>query len=204
MRPVDRPLCHRPLRRFRAGGVLVWAGLLAACVSPDRGAILLEVPFVEQSPDRCGTAAVDMVLRSYGTTSDPEALDRDIHIPVLAGSVPALLVEAARQQGYTADALRSTEEDVQRLLAAGAPLIVLLGPAGEAPQGHFVVATGFQPRTGALRVHSGSRSNQWWSAKVWRPRWESAGQWIVWIRRPEPAPGLDLSSAVEEDSTQDD
>jgi hypothetical protein len=186
-------------RWVRTGGALALVGLLAACVSPHRDACRLEVPFVAQSPDRCGTAAVDMVLRFYGSKPDAEALDREIHIPALGGSIPALLVDAARQQGFAADATRSTEEEIQRLLAAGYPLILMLGPTGEAPQGHFVVATGFQARTGALRVHSGSRPNQWWPANTWSPRWERADRWMVWIR-PAPTPPLDLGSGLAQDS----
>lgn len=174
------------------------AVLLAACVSPNRGASRVAVPFVAQAPDRCGTAAVDMVLRFYGHDPDPEALDRAIHIPALAGSIPALLAAAARQEGFAAEVRRSTEEELQRLLAAGQPPIVMLGPAGAEPQGHFVVATGYQPRTGALRVHSGSRADQWWAANAWRPRWEKAGRWIVWIRPAQVLP-LDLPPSLEQD-----
>ena len=197
MRPDARPAGGWG-RWVCAGGGLALAGLLAACVSPHRGACRVAVPFVAQSPDRCGTAAVDMVLRFYGHDPDPEALDRAIHIPALAGSIPALLAAAARKEGFAAEARRSSEAELQRLLAAGQPPIVMLGPAGETPQGHFVVATGYQPRTGALRVHSGSRADQWWSAQAWRPRWESAGRWIVWIR-PAQAPRLDLKPGLEQD-----
>lgn len=139
-----------------------------------------------------------MVLRFYGDHPDSEALDRAIHIPALSGSIPALLAAAAQQEGFAADALRSSEEEIHRLLAAGYPPIIMLGPAGEAPQGHFVVATGYQPRNGALRVHSGSRADRWWSAAAWRPRWENAGRWIVWIR-PVQAPRLDVKPGLEQD-----
>jgi len=197
MRTADCPAKGVGRRGCRRG-VLVLATLLTGCISPNQGATLLAVPFVAQSPDRCGTAAVEMVLRFYGSDPDSVTLDRVIHIPALAGSVPALLVEAARQQGFAADAIQISEERILRLLASGNPLIVLLGPEGEALQGHFVVATGFQPRTGALRVHSGSRANRWRPEKVWHPRWESAGQWVVWIRRAQSLQ-LDSESGLEQD-----
>lgn len=181
------------------GGALGLAAALAACVTPDRGACQVAVPFVAQSPDRCGTAAVDMVLRFYGCTPDPDTLDRAIHIPALAGSIPALLAAAARQEGFAAEVRRSSEEELQRSLAAGQPLILMLGPAGEASaQGHFIVATGYRPRTGSLRVHSGSRANRWWPADAWRPRWEAAGCAAVWIL-PAPSGLLDLPSGLAQD-----
>jgi ABC-type bacteriocin/lantibiotic exporter with double-glycine peptidase domain len=173
---------------------------VCSCVSSNRAAIRLDVPFVAQPPDRCGTAAVEMILRYYGVTPDPAALDRAIHIPALAGSIPALLVEGSRRAGFAADSLVVAEEEIYRKLAAGSPLVVLLAPAGDDPRGHFIVATGANPRTGALRVHSGNRANRWWPATSWRSRWEQAGRQIVWIR-PEPAAaaGLDGAPGLGED-----
>ncbi|NLG35984.1 MAG: hypothetical protein GX548_11580 [Lentisphaerae bacterium] len=174
--------------RISVPAAVVLAVLLAACRSTSPSVCRLDVPFLEQSEGRCGTAAVAMVLRFHGADPDMDELDRDIHLPALEGSIPALLVEGARTQGWAADAFRCSEEEFRRFLADGVPLIVLLAPSGRDPRGHFVVATGFNFRTGALRVHSGSRSHQWWKASKWRPPWEAAGCRVVWIRPEEGGP----------------
>ncbi|MGD9780930.1 MAG: C39 family peptidase [Kiritimatiellia bacterium] len=163
---------------------LALGGLLVSCISPERGAHLLEVPFLEQPPDRCGPFAVAMVARYYGLSPDLDALDRDIHIPALAGSIPALLAEGARRQGLAAEVRRCSEPEIHALIAEGFPLIVLLAPVGQELRGHFVVATGSNPQTGALRIHSGARQDRWISPRHWRKRWENAGGQVVLIRRP--------------------
>jgi ABC-type bacteriocin/lantibiotic exporter with double-glycine peptidase domain len=178
-------------RRGRAVALGMWYGafafstLLAGCRSSGPHSRLMEVPFLEQPEGRCGTAAVAMVLRFYGAEPDLNALELDIHIPALDGSIPALLAEGARRQGWTADVLRCSDEDFRRFMAEGVPLILMLAPTGEDPRGHFVVATGFDFRSGALRVHSGSRPNRWWKESKWLPRWEAAGCRVVRIH-PEP------------------
>lgn len=172
------------LPRLRMPAALAVGAMLVSCVSPEQGAHLLDVPFLEQPPDRCGPASVAMVVRYYGLAPDMDALNRDIHIPALAGSIPALLAEGARRQGLAAEVRRCSEPEIHALIADGFPLIVLLAPAGKEPRGHFVVATGSNPRTGALRVHSGARQDHWLSPRQWRKRWEKAGSQIVLIRRP--------------------
>jgi ABC-type bacteriocin/lantibiotic exporter with double-glycine peptidase domain len=171
-----------PFRRRGVPAALLVGALLVSCASPEREVRLLDVPFLEQPPDRCGTASVAMVARFYGISPDMEALDRDIHIPALAGSIPALLAEGARRQGLDAEVRRCTEGEVHALISDGFPLIVMLAPAGREPRGHFVVATGSNPQTGALRIHSGSQKDRWISSGHWRKRWKKAGCQIVLLR----------------------
>ena len=172
------------MRLLRLGipAAAAMGALLVSCVSPERGAHLLDVPFLEQPPDRCGSVSVAMVARFYGLSPDLEALDRDIHIPALAGSIPALLAKGARRQGLSAEVRRCSEPEVHELIAAGFPLIVMLAPVGKDPRGHFVVATGSNAKTGGLRVHSGARKDRWISPRRWRERWEKAGCLVVLIR----------------------
>ena len=171
-----------PFWRRGVPAALLAGALLVSCAAPEQGVHLLDVPFLEQPPDRCGTAAVAMVVRFYGISPDMEALDRNIHIPALAGSIPALLAEGARRQGLDAEVRRCTEREIHALIAEGFPLIVMLAPVGKELRGHFVVATGSNPKTGALRVHSGARPDRWISSGHWRKRWKKAGCQIVLIR----------------------
>ena len=171
----------RPLRLWMPAAVAMGT-LLVSCASSERGAHLLDVPFLEQPPDRCGPVSVAMVARFYGLSPDLEALDRDIHIPALAGSIPALLAEGARRQGLSAEVRRCSEPEIHGLIASGFPLIVMLAPVGKDPRGHFVVATGSNAKTGGLRVHSGARQDQWISPRRWRKRWKNAGCLVVLIR----------------------
>ncbi|MGB4047184.1 MAG: C39 family peptidase [Kiritimatiellia bacterium] len=168
----------------------VWAGLVAiglltACFAPMHHAYLLDVPFVAQPDDHCGPASVTMVARFYGVEPDLEKLEQDVFVPALAGSIPDLLAEGARRQGLAAEVVHCEEPQLHEWLAAGFPLILLLAPVGKDPRGHFVVATGSQPATSALRVHSGNRQDRWLVARRWKKRWHDAGNKIVLIRPAE-------------------
>lgn len=164
-------------------------GLLAACAAPQPGGQRLDVPFLEQPEGHCGPTSVAMVARFHGVEPDLEKLEQDVLLPVLDGSIPELLAEGARRQGLSAEAVRCDVAQLHEWLAAGFPLILLLAPTGQDPRGHFVVATGSKPATGALRVHSGNRPNRWWAARRWKKRWEDAGNKVVLVRPAESVAG---------------
>lgn len=163
-------------------GALV-SSLAGGCLSPER-TVLIDVPFQEQPQDRCGAASVGMVAQYLGFDLDMEALDREVYIPALAGTVPELMVEGARKQGLWARVEKGSEADLQQWLEEGTPPILLLAPAGDSTKGHLVVVTGLNVQTGALRVHSGRDRNRWMSRKAWQPRWTEAGCCVVVVRRP--------------------
>ena len=163
--------------------LVVTAVLLAGCTTPGP-VVLVDVPFMEQAPNRCGAASLEMVMRYLGTEADGAALDREIYIPALAGTVPELVAEGARKQGLSASVEQGTEADLQQLLKNGTPPILMLASTADDSKGHFVVVTGMNLQTGALRIHSGKNRNQWLSHKSWHSRWVRADCCMVVVRRP--------------------
>lgn len=138
----------------------------------------LSVPFIPQPPDRCGPVALAMVESYYGATPDLDALDAYVQIPALSGTIPDLLAEAARRDGFTAEIARLDPMQIHTALLAGKPLILLLGPDPDTPddpRGHFLVATGYRPKTRTIRAHTGTRKNVWLPPETWLPRYRSAG-----------------------------
>ena len=134
---------------------------------------------------RFAEAARGPASHALPTAADATALDRAV-APLLRAhpgrSGMALLAEGARRQGLDAEVRRCNEREVHALISDGFPLIVMLAPAGREPRGHFVVATGSNPQTGALRIHSGSQKDRWISSGHWRKRWKKAGSQIVLLR----------------------
>lgn len=169
----------------RCLAAMAGSSLLLSCFSSKPAPILLnDVPFLEQPPDRCGAASVAMVAQRLGFQLDPAALDRDIFIPALSGTVPDVMAEGARRHGLAARVAECSNEDLAQLLREGIPPIVMLGPEHGDLRGHFVVATGLNPRTGALRVHSGKSRDRWLSQNAWLPRWLQARRRVVIITKP--------------------
>jgi len=46
--------------------------------------VMLHVPFLRQQPERCGSAALAMVLRYHGLAVAPSAIAAEVHLPALA------------------------------------------------------------------------------------------------------------------------
>ena len=91
------------------------------------GGRLLEVPYVAQSADLCGGAALAMVLRYWG---DERALAEDfagLVDPEQGGIRTGRLVEAARARGWNSRPLiGATDELVRSHVARGRPTIALI------------------------------------------------------------------------------
>lgn len=159
--------------------VVLWATALVSCNTPPSARTAkVGVPFIPQPPDRCGAVALAMVEQYYGASPDLDALVAYVQIPALSGTIPDLLAEAARRDGFEADLRTLTPMQIHALLLADTPLILLLGPdpaAPDDPRGHFLVATGYRPKGRALRAHTGYRKNTWLSEPEWLPRYLSAG-----------------------------
>jgi len=166
--------------------VVLTGFLLAACSSlpPEQRKTTLAVPFIAQPADRCGPVALAMVERYYGREPDLPALESATLIPALGGTIPDLLVQAARDDGFSADLLHFSPDQLFAELRIGRPLVLLLAPDPDLPddpRGHFLVATGCDPISKALRAHTGNRKNVWLPADEWLPRYQTAGSTVVFV-----------------------
>jgi ABC-type bacteriocin/lantibiotic exporter with double-glycine peptidase domain len=160
---------------------LAWSGQLQATRAG------LDVPIVEQTPERCGQAALGMVLRYYG--ADPAALreaDR-AYEPALRGSLITDLAAAARSAGYDAVIATLTPDSLIALLAVGVPSIVLYQD-GRTPLtvGHYGVVTGWDPARGAFTLNDGGAEPRVLSRESLAKRWRTAGSQALIIPRRSP------------------
>jgi hypothetical protein len=132
-----------------------------------------------------------MVETYYGAAPDLGALLAYVQIPALSGTIPELLAEAARRNGFNAELRSLSPIQIHALLLAGKPLILLLGPdpaAPDDPRGHFLVATGYRPKTRTLRAHTGQRKNTWLPEAEWLPRYQASGSTALLLTPATPAP----------------
>ena len=170
----------RPARRLVL--VLVCLALPGCRTTPPRAALLLDVPFLAQHQDYCGSASLAMVLQFHGRLGDEERIAADVHLPALHGTIPELLAEAARKTGLQAHIERGSPEELRRWLADGTPPIVLLGAPRAADRGHFVVVTGVADDGEEVYVHSGRRANQPLAARTFHAQWKQGGFTALLIR----------------------
>jgi ABC-type bacteriocin/lantibiotic exporter with double-glycine peptidase domain len=164
--------------------LLLWATPLVVVGTATGAPIHLDVPTVEQRPERCGQAALEMVLRYYG--AHPEALheaDR-AYDSALRGSLITDLAAAARRAGYDAIISTFTPDSLVALLAAGVPPIVLYqNGRGPLTIGHFAVVTGWDPVRGDFTLNDGKAHPRVVSREALAKRWRPAGSQALILRQ---------------------
>jgi peptidase C39-like protein len=147
----------------------------------------LDVPIVRQTRERCGQAALAMVLRYY--RADPAALREadDAYDPVLRGSLITDLAAAARRAGYEAAVATLTPDSLIELLNDGVPPILLyengLGPARF---NHFGVVTGWDATHSAFTLHDGTARPRVTRRDDLVRQWETAGSLALIVRQRAP------------------
>ncbi len=148
----------------------------------------LDVPIVRQARERCGQAALAMVLRYYG--ADRTALHEvdAAYDPVLHGSLITDLAGAARRAGYDAAVATLTPDSLIDLLSSGVPPI-LLYQNGRAPLTvrHFGVVTGWDASHANFTLLDGGAAPRVTSRGELAKRWETAGSQALVVRlRQQP------------------
>jgi hypothetical protein len=171
-----------------SNGCVLGAQVAASPAAAGRSArTALEVPLIEQSPERCGPAALEMVLRYYGAT--PRALSEvaGAYDPVLRGSLITDLAGAARRAGYRAAIETLTPESVIDLLHQGVPPILLYqNGKGPVTVRHFGVVTGWDETRKTFTLNDGRARPRVARREDLAKQWVTAGSQALVIRLGMP------------------
>lgn len=153
--------------------------------SPAR--IRLEVPIVKQAPERCGPAALRMVLAHHGADSTTLRLADAAYDPVLRGALVTELAAAARRGGHPARVATWTADSLLDALRQGVPPIIL-SSAGMGPiqRGHYFVVVGWEPERDAFVVHDGGGAPRQVGRRSLVRRWERAGSQALLVAPHAP------------------
>jgi ABC-type bacteriocin/lantibiotic exporter with double-glycine peptidase domain len=149
--------------------------------------LALDVPIVKQAPERCGPAALEMVLRYYGADATAVREAERAYDPVLRGALITDLAAAAQRAGFEAAVATLTPDSLVVLLDAGVPPIVLY-QSGRGPlsRRHYGVVTTWDAAKGVFVLNEGgSRPRSARRADLER-RWRSAGSQALIVRRRAP------------------
>ncbi len=148
------------------------------------GAVQLDVPVVKQSREKCGPAALEMVLRYYGAGSDAIAEAARAYDPALRGSLITDLAASARRAGYDAEIVTITADSLAGLLAQGIPPILLYqNGRGPLTVRHFGVVRGWDPKGARYVLNEGGPRPREMSRDELERRWRTAGGQTLVIRR---------------------
>jgi ABC-type bacteriocin/lantibiotic exporter with double-glycine peptidase domain len=148
---------------------------------------MLEVPAIRQSRERCGPAALAMVLRYYGAGPAAIAEAERAYDPVLRGALITDLAAAARRAGFRAAVESPEEEALFDLLRQRTPPLLLyergMGPIG---RGHYGVLVGWDPARRSFVLNDGGAHPRRLDRDDLMRRWHAAGGRALIVRPGEP------------------
>lgn len=165
-------------------------------LSPQSSAVLLDVPFIAQSADLCGGAALAMLRRYWG---DPDSVAEDFAAlvdPVEGGIRTSRLTSAAATNRWTALPFAgeaASASFVASQLARGRPLIALI--LDRPGVFHYVVVVAWA--RGQIVFHDPARAPlRTIAAEDFERRWDAAGRWLLLVLPPVSPTSLDVVSGA--------
>ncbi len=154
------------------------------------------VPYVPQSEELCGGAALAMVLRYWGVPNVAPEDFQDALLPDGTGIPADELARLPQSRGMRTFAFRGTRSEVVSHLEKGRPIIALLGAAPG--RFHYVVLLAWakervmvhDPAVGPFRTLQEAD---------WQKRWKDADNWALLVLPAEDFgnPPLGPSSSVD-------
>lgn len=165
---------------------LVVPGPVAALSSPARTRSL-EVPVIAQARQRCGPAALQMVLGYYGADAAALGEAERAFDPVLRGTLITELASAARRAGFDAQVVSLTPDSLVALLDEGVPAI-LLYQNGRPPftKRHYGVVTGWDPERERFMLNDGRERPVGQGRAELLRRWRPSGSQALVVRPRQP------------------
>ena len=157
--------------------------------------VWLDVPFVKQSEDGCGSAAISMVLQYWSghgvavdaQRADAAAIQKQLYSRKARGIFASGMENYLRGSGFKVFLLDGTWTDLEEHLKQGRPLIVSLQPGSAKAPLHYVVVTGIDWQHEAVFVHDPARGRLLRIERVdFEKQWRSNRNWML-LAVPEKA-----------------
>ena len=150
--------------------------------------VWLDVPFVKQTEDGCGSAAISMVLQywnAHGARIDPQravsaVIQKQLYSPKARGIYASDMEGYLKESGFRVFLLDGEWKDLQEQLMKGRPLIVSLQPGNAKAPLHYVVVTGIDWQSGAVFINDPARGKLLRTERrEFEKEWRSNRNWML-------------------------
>jgi predicted double-glycine peptidase len=174
---------------------VVFLGRLLPAAPQQSAGVWLDVPFVKQTEDGCGSAAISMLLQywsAHGAHMDPHRADSSLIQKQLysrkdRGILASGMEGYLRNSGFRVFPMSGEWKDVQEQLKQGRPLIVSIQPGNSKSPLHYVVITGIDWLREAVFVHDPARGKLLRIARAdFEKEWRPNSNWML-LALPEEA-----------------
>src|SRR5579864_2976673 len=162
--------------------------LLAQAAPVKSSGVWLEVPYVQQTEDGCGSAAIAMLLQYWNAhgspvpsdRSDAAAIQKQLYSRRAHGIFASDMERYFRESGFREFAVRGEWSDLRQHLQQGRPIIISMQPGNAKAPLHYVVVTGMDWQREAVFVNDPARGKL---LRVERPEfekeWQAASNWML-------------------------
>jgi ABC-type bacteriocin/lantibiotic exporter with double-glycine peptidase domain len=168
--------------------VLCLALFLVSCAAAALGAsgLWLDVPYIHQERDGCGSASLAMVLRYWQAKhvaipehrADPARIQRELYAAKPRGIYSYDMERYLRESGFEVFAFRCQWNDLRSHLAKGRPLIAGLKPKGSSA--HYLVIVGLDPGDSEVLVNDPERGKLLHTPRAeFEKQWQGTGNWTL-------------------------
>ncbi len=162
---------------------------LFAQAAPTRGSgVWLDVPYIRQTEDGCGSAAIAMLLQYWSAhgapvaarRADAVAIQRQLYSRKARGIFAADMEQYLRDSGFREFAIRGEWSDLRQHLEQGRPLIVSIQPGSAKAPLHYVVVTGMDWDREAVFVNDPARGKLMRvERREFEKEWQAARNWML-------------------------
>lgn len=160
----------------------------AAGLPQEKKGVWLDVPFIKQTEDGCGSAAIAMLLQYWGAhgteiasgRADANAIQKELYSHEAHGIFAADMERYVRDSGFREFAVRGDWDDLRQHLLQGRPLIVSIQPGKAHNRFHYVVVTGMDFEDEAVFVHDPARGKLLRiERQEFTKQWSAVGNWML-------------------------
>jgi ABC-type bacteriocin/lantibiotic exporter with double-glycine peptidase domain len=151
------------------------------------GGVWLDVPFIHQDKEGCGSAVLAMVLQYWsgkGTAiaperSDPERIQRELYSKADRGIRASEMERYLRDSGFQSFQFRGEWADLANHLEKGRPLIACLQAGGKSSL-HYVVVVGIDNERAAVLLHDSARGKFFRMQRAeFEKEWQRTDDWTL-------------------------
>ncbi len=144
---------------------MLFLGRAIPCAPQESAGIWLDVPFVKQTEDGCGSAAISMLMQYWNThgmridsqRADATAIQKQLYSRRARGIFASDMENYLKASGFKVFTLDGNWTELQEHLKQGRPMIVSLQPGSASTPLHYVVVTGIDWQTNAAFIHDPAR-----------------------------------------------
>lgn len=186
-----------PVNRIVFGLFLLpFLGPAARTGPQEKAGIWLDVPYVKQTEDGCGAAAISMLLQywnAHGTGVDSQrfdasAIQKQLYSRKVRGIHASDMESYLKESGFRVFPLNGDWKDLLEQLKQGRPLIASLQLGSTKTPLHYVVVTGIDWQNGAVFINDPARGKLLRVTREdFEKQWRPNRNWVLLALPEKPA-----------------